>query len=83
MQELDAIRRDDREELELDAQALGDVGGEIGLEADDLAGRIEEAERPVIGLGADGQRALLFDRLQHVRARARGERDGQQQAGSH
>ena len=69
-------------ELELDAQALGNVGGKIGLEADDLAGRIEEAERPVIRLGADGQHALLFDRLQHVRARARGEHHGQQQTGS-
>ena len=68
LQELDAVGRDDRHELELDAEALGDVGGEIGLEADDLARGIEKAERPVVGLGAHDQRALLLDVVEHVGA---------------
>src|SRR5450755_956427 len=55
LQELNAVGGNHRHQLQLDAETLGYVGGEIGLEADDLAGWVEKTERPVVSLGANGQ----------------------------
>ena len=72
LQELHAVRRDDRLELELDAEPVGHVLGEVGLEADDGAGRVTEAERLVVGLGADDEHAALLDLFECLcRERAR------------
>ncbi len=46
---------------EPDAEPVGHVLGEIGLEADDGAARVAEAERLVVGLGADHEHAALLD----------------------
>src|SRR5579862_1676884 len=67
LQELDTVRRNDRDELETYAKSLRDVGGEIRLETDDLARRIEIAERTIVRLRADYEDALLLDVLQLVR----------------
>ncbi len=75
LQELHAVRRDDRLELELHAEPVGDVLGEVGLEADDGAGRIAKAERLVVGLGADHEHAALLDLVERLR-RKRGGRGG-------
>ena len=69
LQELDAIRCDDGRQLDLHTKALRHVGRKIRLEADDLAGRIEIPERPVIALGAYYEDTFLLDVLQYVRVR--------------
>jgi hypothetical protein len=66
LEELHAVGRHDRHELQLDAQPLGDVRGEIGLDADDRAGGIAETIRLVIGLDADDQRAAFLDIVERI-----------------
>jgi hypothetical protein len=72
LQELHAVRRDHRLQLQLDAQPIGRVLGEIGLEADDGAAGVAEAERLVIGLGADHQNAALLDLIERLCLERRG-----------
>ena len=67
LQELHAVRRDDRLDLELHAEPVGHVLGEVGLEADDGASRVAEAERLVVGLGADDEHAALLDLFERLR----------------
>ena len=61
LQELHAVRRDDRHELELDAELLGDVACAMSGSKPTIAPRrIAEAERLVVGLGADDEHAALL-----------------------
>src|SRR5206468_2605542 len=61
LQELHAVCRHYRLKLKPDAEPIGHVLGEVGLEAHDAAARIAKAERLVVGLGADHQNAPLLD----------------------
>ena len=66
LQELDPVRCDDGRQLELNAETLRDIGGKIGLEADDLPRRIEITKGPVIGLRSDDENTFFLDVVQHV-----------------
>ena len=55
--------------LQLDAEALRDIGREVRLEADDLARWVEVTERPVVRLRSHDERALLLDVREHVGVR--------------
>ena len=74
------LAESDRHQLQLDAELLGDVGGQIRLDADEAARRVAEAERLVVGLDADDERAALLDVVEHVGIRRRAERHQSQQA---
>ena len=70
----------------LTPSSLRDVGREIGLDADDLAGGIAKAVRLVVGLDADDQRAALLDVVERIGARETGndeekKRSGQDESG--
>src|ERR1700730_12726998 len=71
LEKLHAVGRDRRFELQPGAQPLGDIAGEIGLETHDVARRIAETERLVIGLAAHDGHAALLDLVEGLSCRRR------------
>jgi hypothetical protein len=61
LQKLHAVGGDYRFQLQLSAQPLGDILGQIGLETHNVPRRIAEAERLVIGLATHDEHAALLD----------------------
>src|SRR6266404_2063757 len=60
LKELHAVRTGDGHQLELYAEAIGNVLGEVDLHADGLTAGIYETPRLVVVLDADDQRAALL-----------------------
>ncbi len=66
LQELHAVGGNHRHELKLDAEPLGDVGGEVGLDAHQGSARVTVGERAVIRLDSDDQRPACLDRVGRI-----------------
>jgi hypothetical protein len=71
LQEFHPVGGCHRHRLELDAEPLGDVLGEVRLHADDLAAGIDEAPGLVVILDADDDGAALLDLGERVLRRGR------------
>ena len=78
LQLLQAVGRGHRHQAQPDAQPARQIGGEIGLDADQGTVRIDPAERHIVTLHADHDLAALADLVEMVGRRGLGQ-EGEQE----